>query len=257
MRRHFVVPAAVLACVTIADASAHAPSRAEGAWGVAYAPGSSAPRPAPPIVYLHGMWASPEDSCAFFARGATSAGFLVCPRGNAPLGLGRMWSGTYASVAPSLRLALDAAAKMDPGGLDRSGDGTLIGYSNGAYFAVEVACAEGGRWTGLVLLSMHLELDAGRLRSAGVRRVLLGAGERDGARQSMEALAGRLREGGLPARFASLGPGGHEFPGDMAERMCDAITWVRGADATPQGSAACAAASVPSVPSGPSRAPPR
>ena len=54
--------------------------RGHGAWGVAYAPlDASAPKPA--IVFLHGMWASPEDSCGAFEHAATPFGFLVCPRG--------------------------------------------------------------------------------------------------------------------------------------------------------------------------------
>ena len=140
--------------------------RAHGRWGVAYPPAdTSAPRPA--IVYLHGMWASPEDSCGLFEHSATAFGFLVCPRGNAPLGDGKMWSGTYASVAPSLHAALDAAAAARPGKLDRNAPGTMMGYSNGAYFAAEIAQAEPGRWTGLVLLSMHLDLDARALARGG------------------------------------------------------------------------------------------
>jgi predicted esterase len=198
---------------------------------VAYSPADvAAPRPA--IVYLHGMWASPEDSCGLFQHAATAFGFLVCPRGNAPLGDGKMWAGTYASVAPSVHAAIDAAAAMAPGKLDRSGGGTLLGYSNGAYFAAEIAQAERGKWTGLVLLSMHLELDAARLRAAGVRRVVLAAGDKDGARDSMRTLAERVDAAGLPARFTSLGPGGHELPADIDARMCDAVAWVRDADPT-------------------------
>jgi len=204
--------------------------RAHGGWGVAYPPADArAPRPA--IVYLHGMWASPEDSCGYFERSATAFGFLVCPRGNAPLGEGKMWTGTYATVAPSVHAALDAAGKQVPGTLDRSGGGTLMGYSNGAYFAAEIALAEPGRWTGLVLLSMQLDLDAARLRAAGVRRVVLAAGDKDGARASMTALAERLGAAGLPARFVSLGPGGHELPSDTDARMCSHVAWVRDADA--------------------------
>lgn len=203
--------------------------RMHGAWGVAYPP-AEGDAPRPPIVYLHGMWASPEDSCGFFERSATSFGFLVCPRGNAPLGDGTMWAGTYASVAPRLHAALDAAAAAHPGRLDRSGAGTMMGYSNGAYFAAEIAQAETGRWTGLVLLSMHLELDASRLRAAGVKRVVLGAADKDGARDSMKALAEKLDEAGLPSRFVSLGPGGHELPADLDARMCEPIAWVRDAD---------------------------
>ena len=203
--------------------------RGHGSWGVAF-PSSDVTTPRPAIVYLHGMWASPEDSCGAFEHAATPFGFLVCPRGNAPLGDGKMWSGTYASVAPSLHAAIDAAAALVPGKLDRSGGGTLLGFSNGAYFAAEIAQSEPGKWTGLVLLSMRLDLDVARLRAAGVRRVVLGAGDKDGARDSMKALATRTDAAGLPARFVSLGPVGHAFPPDMDARMCDAIAWVREAD---------------------------
>jgi predicted esterase len=203
--------------------------RAQGAWGVAFAPkDSAAPRPA--IVFLHGMWASPEDSCAAFESAATPFGFLVCPRGNAPLGEGKMWSGTYLDAARSIHAALDASEALAPGKLDRRHGGTLLGFSNGAYFAAEVACSEPGRWNGLVLMSMKLDLDAKRLARAGVKRVLLAAGDRDESRTSMAALARRLDGAGVEARFASLGDVGHAFPSDMGARMCEAIAWVRAAD---------------------------
>jgi predicted esterase len=203
--------------------------RMEGSWGVAYPPAdTSTPRPA--IVFLHGMWAGPEEQCAYFERPATPFGFLVCPRGNAPNGAYRMWTGNYASVAPSIHAALRGTEVLAHGKLDRSGGGTLVGYSNGAYFAVEVAEFEPGRWTGLVLLSMRLELDVARLRAAGIQRIVLAAGDRDGARASLHALAASTDAAGLPTRFMSLGPGGHELPNDIQARMCIAISWVRSAD---------------------------
>jgi predicted esterase len=210
-------------------ATLFAATRAHGAWGVAFAPqDDSAARPA--IVYLHGMWATPEDSCAIFERAATPFGFLVCPRGNArmPDG-GPMWSGGYADAARQVHAALDAAEAMAPGKLDRSAGGTLVGYSNGAWFAVQIALGEPGKWTGLVLLSMKVELDAPRLRAAGVERVLLAAGDADMARGEMERAAAAAQSAGLPARFVSLGAGGHAFPGDMGDRMREAIAWVRAA----------------------------
>jgi predicted esterase len=213
-----------------AAAGREAAARGHGEWGVAYAPAdTSTTRPA--IVFLHGMngW-SPENSCAYFERAAAPFGFLVCPRGNAADDEGPMWSGSYASVAPRVHAALDAAAALAPGKLDRSGGGTLMGFSNGAWFAVEVATHEPRRWTGLVLISMHLTLDAPRLRAAGIRRVVLAAGERDGSYASMKALAERTDAAGLPTRFMDLGPVGHELPDDMRARMCDAVAWVREAD---------------------------
>jgi predicted esterase len=173
------------------------------------------------------MWASPEDSCPSFEKAATPYGFLVCPRGNAPLGDGKMWAGTYADAARSIHAALDAAALLAPGKLDATAGGTLIGFSNGAYFAAEVALQERGRWTGLVLMSMKLDLDGAALRRAGIRRVVLAAGDRDEARTSMQALAQRMTDAGMPTRFMSMGPVGHAFPPDMDDRMCEAVSWVR------------------------------
>ena len=206
--------------------------RAQGAWGVAYPPAdASAPRPA--AVFLHGMWAGPEDQCGLFERSATAHGFLVCPRGNAPLGAGKMWTGTYATVAPHLHAALDAAAKLGGGAvLDRAGRGTMMGYSNGAYFAAEIAMSEPGKWTGLVLLSMRMDLDVARLKKAGVRRVVLAAADKDAAHDGMKALAERTDAAGLPARFVSLGPAGRRAArGPRRARMCEPIAWVREADA--------------------------
>jgi predicted esterase len=204
-------------------------TRLTGSWGVAYPP-SDASAPRAPIVYLHGMWATPEDSCPLLAPAATARGFLVCPRGNSPSSPeGRMWTGTYATVAPWVHSALDTASALSPGALDRQAAGTLVGYSNGAYFAAEIAMHEPGRWPGLVLLSMRLDLDADKLRAAGVRRVVLAAGDRDGSRASMRAQAARLSEAGLSARFMSLGDVGHELPvpPGIDATLAEALAWVR------------------------------
>jgi len=189
--------------------------QAHGAWGVAYSPADpTTPRPA--IVFLHGMWAGPEDACPPLRDAATRFGFLVCPRGNTPFDAGTMWTGTAADAAGPLRAALDEAARMKPGKLDRAAEGTLVGYSNGAYFAAELA--------------MNLDLDPARLRAAGVRRVMLAAGDQDETRIPLQALAQTLDGAGLSARFVSLGPGGHAFPPDIASRTCAMIAWVRDAD---------------------------
>jgi pimeloyl-ACP methyl ester carboxylesterase len=197
-------------------------TRLAGAWGVAYPPADAGTARAP-IVYLHGMWATPEDSCPLLEHAATARGFLVCPRGNSPSPPeGRMWTGTYATVAPSLHGALNAASALSAGALDRNASGTLVGYSNGAYFAAEIAMHEPGRWTGLVLLSMHLDLDADRLRA------VLGAGDRDGARDTMRVQAEHLAAEGLPTRFMSLGDVGHELPipPGVDRVLADALAWV-------------------------------
>jgi pimeloyl-ACP methyl ester carboxylesterase len=217
--------------LALLTAALFAAPRIQGTWGVAYAPlDVSAPRPA--IVFLHGMWSSPEDACPSFETAATRFGFLVCPRGNAALGDGKMWSGSYADAVRTIHPAIDAAGGLAPGKLDRAGGGTLLGFSNGAYFAAEVAMKEPGRWTGLVLLSMKLDLDARALQAAGVRRVVLAAGDADAARAPMQSLAQRLNTPAVEVRFMSLGAIGHGFPPDMDQRMCEAIAWARDASVT-------------------------
>jgi predicted esterase len=202
---------------------------ARGAWGVAYAP-SDASTPRPAIVFLHGMWAGPEDACPPLREAASRFGYLVCPRGNTPFDAGVMWSGTAADAAGPVRAALDEVTRVAGGKLDRAAGGTLVGYSNGAYFAAELARAQPGRWPGLVLIGMKVDLDAERLRAAGVQRVVLVAGDQDEAKAPLQALAQQLDAGGVRARFASLGPGGHALPADMPARLCEAIAWVRQAD---------------------------
>ncbi len=173
------------------------------------------------------MWASPEDSCSYFVEAATPHGFLVCPRGNAPLGAGHMWGGDYTTVVPRLRAALDAADALAPGVLDRTHGGTLVGFSNGAAFALKIALAEEGRWSGLVLMSMELAPDAERLKRAGVKRIVFAAGDLDGSRISLERAARAMNAAGLESRYMSLGPVGHHFAKDMVAKMTDAIAWVR------------------------------
>jgi predicted esterase len=210
-------------------AALFASAKLEGPWGIAYAPTAST-RAVPTIVFLHGMWPSPEESCATFARSASAFGILVCPRGNSLFDGGTMWTGTSAEAELAIRSALDAAVALVPHGLETEHDGTLIGYSNGAYFAEQVAYAQPGRWTGLILLSMKLELDPERLRTAGVRRVLLGAGEYDTVREAMQASADALVAAGIETHFVSLGAVAHQLPPDIDAIMCASIAWVRKRD---------------------------
>jgi predicted esterase len=206
-----------------------ASTRTHGAWGAAYS-ADDAVRSRPPVVFLHGMWRTPEESCAL-AAAATHFGPLVCPRGNVLDAGAATWVGTAADASRAIWVALKAS--QDGTELAWGDGGTLIGYSTGAYFATEVACAEPGRWSGLVLLSMKLEVDPARLSAAGVRRVVLADGERDDSWKPMVALARRLQDAGLQARFVSLGPAAHPLPNDIGSRLCAPIAWVRGVVAAP------------------------
>lgn len=194
-----------------------APMRWSEPWGIAFRPPSAN---APAIVYLHGMWASPEDSCAPFEKAAVALGApLVCPRGNRPRASGGAFGGRLSDKRRSLDDALTALS-LDHGG-------TLAGFSSGAAFASDLAVADPGKWTGLVLMSMKLEIRPIAWKTAGVRRIVFAAGELDGTYAFMKSAAQTCEKAGLPARFVSLGRVGHHFAVDMDDRMAEAISWLR------------------------------
>jgi predicted esterase len=206
------------------------PRRASGAYGIVVVASTSAPPPL--VVYMHGMGAQPEDSCSYFERavlGEQLRGALVCPRGNMPAALGGAWGGMLAEKRRSYDDALGIARGLAPSGSVAASGGTLMGFSIGAAYALELALAEPGRWTGLVLMSNPMKgLSPVKLKEAGVRRVVFATGEYDGSYPAMMAAASASTAAGLEARFVTLGKVGHRFAKDMETRMVEVLAWVRG-----------------------------
>jgi predicted esterase len=200
-------------------------ARRSGPWGVGYAP-ADLPVAAAPIVYFHGMWSNPEESCPYFELAVAGTGVLLCPRGNLPAAQGGAYGGTLVTKRASLDDALAIARTLTEGGA-LADEGVLLGFSSGASMALEVAYAEPGRWPGLVLMSMSVSLSPAALRKAGVRRVVLASAENDGSCASLKATAKSLEAAGYPAKFVSFGAVGHHYAVDMRERMREAIAWVR------------------------------
>ena len=111
-------------------------------------------------------------------------------------------------------------------------DDTLAGWSRGAFAARDILYADvanslAPRFTSLVLIAADVSPDPVLLRRAGIRRVLLMAGDQDGSRATMMAAATRLAAGGIPARYISLGNIGHWLPADLEQRLGPGIAWVR------------------------------
>ncbi len=170
------------------------------------------------IVYMHGMGASPEDSCRYFEPAAiANDAILVCPKGNARASEGGAWIGNL----DDKRYSLDQMMK------DRPSGATLMGFSIGARFAMQLARAEPGKWTSLILMNQIMEVRRADLEKAGVRRVVLCAGDFDASYAPLYAEKQALAKSGFPVRFVSLGPVGHRFSKDMEALMVDAITWAR------------------------------
>jgi predicted esterase len=198
----------------------------EGGGAVHVLPPETARR-APVVVALHGMCMDPLATCDAFAPASRDA-WLACVTGNAPCGGAADWRGDGEQKARHLDAAA-AAVDRAFGPLVAHDEGDVIlGFSRGSFVARDVIYARPGRFRGAVFLGAAFVPDADRLRAAGVRRVVLAAGDLDGARPTMQRAATILQAKGLPARFMSLGPIWHALPADLEPFLREALEWVRG-----------------------------
>jgi pimeloyl-ACP methyl ester carboxylesterase len=200
----------------------------------AYPPRSAAvgtTRSAKPItvVYLHGIHGRPENGCPWLREGASELGWLVCPNANAHLPNDTYsWGGTVFDQREVVARAERAAHAQ---GADPSSANVLVGFSQGAYVAVDLASARLGRYRGLVLVAADVTPSAAKLRDAGVSRVVLAAGELDGSYAPLRRTAERLHAEGVDVRFVGLGKIGHTYQTTETDALAQAIAWAGGKDA--------------------------
>jgi predicted esterase len=175
------------------------------------------------VVYLHGIHGLPQNGCPWLASGASELGWLVCPAANTQLANGTFsWGGTVAAqrdvVARAERAAQDSGADPDAANV-------LVGFSQGAYVALDLVHARLGRVRGLVLIGAAVAPSRAMLEAGGVSRIVLAAGDLDGASAPMKRAAARLVREGMDARFVSLGAIGHSYETTEKEALRDAIVW--------------------------------
>ncbi len=201
----------------------------KGKPGLVAFPPKQRTRAQPVTVFLHGMCDEPQNECPWVAGAATDGGWLVCPRATMRCqGGGSIWpfDGRFPKSVEGSVARLSAEY---PGTVSEK-DRTLVGFSLGAIRAADLAQQPGNGFESAIFIGAKFELDASRLRKAGVQRVLLTSGERDMMKWRMVAQAKKLRRQGYPVAFMSLGKVGHWFPDDMEARMQTALRWVHGDD---------------------------
>lgn len=184
--------------------------------------------PYPVVLMLHGMCSDPALTCDFWSDAGREGSWLVCPAGNSRCGDYDDWKGTAEEKATSLDQALEAVDRAFGAGAVTHAEGdVLIGFSRGAFVARDVAYARPGRFRGLVLLGASMMPDAARLEASGIRRVVMGAGDHDGARPMMQRAARALDAAGIPARYVSLGRIPHALPDDLGDILRRELAWIR------------------------------
>jgi predicted esterase len=194
--------------------------------GAAPKPGAEAARPV--TVLLHGMCGHPQSACGPFVDVSTSRGWLVCPRGEDACGGGTRWRLRGPDDAKLVEASVSAVASEHAGEVDVAAPRVLVGFSLGGIAAVQIAQASKGTYAGLVVIASQVHPDAAALRKAGVKRVVLAAGDLDMTSAPLQQDARALASQGMPTRFVSLGKFGHGYPADMQERMREPMTWVAG-----------------------------
>jgi predicted esterase len=183
--------------------------------------------PAPVTMMLHGMCSDARGTCDLWSEEGRADRWLVCPAGNARCGAYDDWKGSGEEKAAALDAALDAVDRaFGPALITHAGGDVLVGFSRGAFVARDVAYARPGRFRGLVLIGASMTPDAARLQASGVQRVVMAAGDLDGARPVMQRAARALDAAGLPTRYVSLGPIYHQLPENLGEVLREALAWI-------------------------------
>lgn len=173
------------------------------------------------VVYLHGIHGLAKNGCPWLREGANEVGWLVCPEANVHLANDTFSWGGSAMEKRAIVAHAEKAVHAD-------GPTVLVGFSQGAFVAMELVEARQGNYRGVVLLSATVEPRAKELAAAGVKRVVLGAGELDGSYAPLKDTAKRLERAGVEVRFVSLGKVGHTYVAETGAPLATAIAWAAG-----------------------------
>lgn len=193
--------------------------------GVAIFP-ARGPGAHPITVLLHGMCGDAARACGHFANEVTRTSNLICPRANQRCAAGGA-SWPEQGVAAFVESAVTRAKATLGEGVDDSHGRTLIGYSLGAYRALELAQHGAGKYPRVMLIGARIVANQKLLQENGVERMLLSAGAWDMMHDPMRRETERLVRRGFTTRFLGLGPVGHAFTPSLQEYLSEALRWLK------------------------------
>lgn len=187
----------------------------------------------PVLMYLHGRGGNPAEDCRKWAKVGTQFGWVVCPSGPADNGNGgRTWGGDGGHVITATMEALRAKYK---GRVQKRGN-LLIGFSEGAFVAMQVGLKDQTTWTRWLILGasdqywpydVAPDLDKEKRK---VRRVFLLTGENDGVAQNTVKVGDVLKKNKVPVKVRLVPGMGHEVPSDrMVSTYRRPLAWLAAA----------------------------
>jgi LysM repeat protein/predicted esterase len=193
-------------------------------------PGRHSMRPI--LVYLHARGGHPEQDCRRWAPVARRLGWLVCPTGPAAYGDGRAWDNNWPSAHTATMSAIQVLRKKYGRRVQLYGN-TLIGFSEGAYAAMNVGVREPhvfNRWLILAAADHYWGgpgLEALQTAKERVRRVFLITGEHDGVIDGTHQVEEWLGRAGVDTRVVTPGDMGHELALDRKPELYhQALAWL-------------------------------
>jgi predicted esterase len=186
----------------------------------------------PVIVVLHGRGGDPSLSCRRWARVARVRGWLVCPSGPGLEGGGRTWNNDWATGRQVVLHALHALREKYGRRVQLYGN-TLVGFSEGAFVAMNVAVREPRAFNRWLILAAddsywgaagHALLARARLRA---RRAYLITGKQDSVVDRTLEVKAMLAKAGIATRMSTPEDMGHEVAlGSKAAMYGDALAWL-------------------------------
>jgi pimeloyl-ACP methyl ester carboxylesterase len=178
------------------------------------------PRGPARIVFLHGMCGHGLGYAQAFQFSAAKKGTLIAPQGDVSCGgVWSKWSTNLTSLDARITETFRALGAPEPGG-----EVVIIGMSQGATRAIELARKFPERYTRLVAMAAPTALERGEL--SRLRGAVLMAGERD-RRDLMLASQRALSASGVPATFLLIPGATHGAMGPTPEAtMNAALEWL-------------------------------
>lgn len=169
----------------------------------------------PVVMYLHGRGGNPIRDCRRWAPVARRFGWLVCPSGPSAHGDGRDWNNNWVSGQQVAVAALGALRKQYGRRVQLLGN-TLVGFSEGAYVALNVGVREARTFNRWLILAGNSSYWGGsgyeelKKHSRGVKRVYLITGEQDSVIEGTRQLSDWLEKAKVPTRMSAPQDLGHE-----------------------------------------------
>jgi len=194
----------------------------------------------PVLVYVHSRGGHPERDCRRWAHIARRYGWLVCPSGPVAHNDGRAWNNNWPSGRHAVMGAILALRKRYGRRVQLYGN-TLIGFSEGAYVAMNIGVREPHTFNRWLILGADTSywggsgLEALKDARRRVRRVVLITGEHDQVVDDTREVASWLEHAKVPIRLQTPDSLAHELALERMPNLYEsAIRWLNLADARPR-----------------------